>query len=478
MGMDLKALKSVHLTGVGGINMSAVAKLLLAAGVKVSGSDLAENEQTRSLAARGAKIAIGESPDNIPSDAELLICTSAASAANAERMAAAARNIPEMTNFAFLGAWFGDAKTVVVAGTHGKSTTTAMLGLMLEKANLDPTVVVGGVVPAFPDGNARIGRKDLFVVEGDEYARHFLEFHPFGLVLNNIELDHTDVFRDIDALLQSFHELTGQVKDGGLIVANASDDRIRRLIETERDSLAARKIRVIQFGSGPMPSGADDAPWSVTSEQQDDMRVATIARGNVTVRFNLAVPGHFNAMNAAAAFLMADAFGVAYPDAGGVLERFNGIWRRFEFLGESGGARVYSDYGHHPTAAAETLKAARESFPRRRALLCFQPHHRNRTKALFAEFVPSFDGADALVLCEIFEVAGRDEDTDKDVSSRQLVEAVLRRDAERGIRRAVEYEPTPASAVDRTLALAKPDDIVIVMGAGDIDAAIRRRLAI
>jgi UDP-N-acetylmuramate--alanine ligase len=195
------------------------------------------------------------------------------------------------------------------------------------------------------------------------------------------------------------------------------------------------------------------------------------------MRFNLSVPGHFNAMNAAGAVLMANALGASYPDMGIALEAFKGIWRRFEFLGESNEARVYSDYGHHPTAVSQTLAAARESFPNRKVLLCFQPHHRNRTKALFDEFVPSFDAADAVVLSEIFDVAGRDDAEDKDVSSTRLVEAVMAHDESRGVSRTVEYAPDNATAVTRILSLAKPDDIVIVMGAGDIDGAIRSKMS-
>ncbi|MBU1348858.1 UDP-N-acetylmuramate--L-alanine ligase, partial [Patescibacteria group bacterium] len=199
--MNRTTLKAVHLIGAGGINMSADGKLLLASGITVTGSDMEENEQTKLLAERGARIMIGEAADNIPEKTDLVVYTSAAPATNLERIEATKRDIPQMTNFAFLGQWFEDAKTIVISGTHGKSTTTAMLGLILEKAGLDPTVVVGSKVPAFVDGNLRMGREDLFVVEGDEYARHFLEFHPFGLIINNLELDHTDVFRDIEALL-------------------------------------------------------------------------------------------------------------------------------------------------------------------------------------------------------------------------------------------------------------------------------------
>lgn len=451
--------------------MSAVAKLLLYSGVRVSGSDLMSNEQTELLASRGAEIKIGEAAENIPEGCELVITTSAAPATNKERMAAAARGIPEMTNFAFLGRWFEGSKTLLVAGTHGKSTTTAMLGLILERAQLDPTVIVGSKVPAFPDGNLRFGHADLFVVEGDEYARHFLEFRPFGVILNNLELDHTDVFRNIEALIASFRELTSRVQDGGLIVANAADERISRLIEMEQAGLTARGIQVIKFGA------VDDA-WRINSSQDGDYRIMRLEKQSARYRFNLSVPGEFNAMNAAGAVLMARALGAAYPETGAALEAFKGIWRRFEFLREVNDARLYSDYGHHPTAVAATLKAARESFPGRRILLCFQPHHRNRTKSLFNEFVPSFDEADELVLCEIYDVAGRDENTDRDISSQIMAEAVKRRDAERGTTRTVEYAPDPDYAVNRVLSLSKPGDIVICMGAGDIDEAIRRAVEI
>jgi UDP-N-acetylmuramate--alanine ligase len=445
--MNVHEIKSVHLIGVGGINMSAVAKLLIAAGVRVSGSDMIASDQTEILASRGAAIKIGESSENIPSDCELVITTSAAPAMNKERIAAAERKIPEMTNFAFLGKWFENVQTILVTGTHGKSTTTAMLGLILEKAGLDPTVIVGSKVPSFPDGNLRIGKSDLFVIEGDEYARHFLEFHPHGVVLNNLELDHTDTFRNIDAVIASFHELVGQVEDNGIVVVNTSDPRLMRLIETEQASLEGRGCRIVKFGSGES-----------------------------IVKSPLSVPGAFNRMNATGAVLMAKALGASDDVTASSLQGFTGIWRRFEHLAEVREASVYSDYGHHPTAVTATLSAAHEAFPGRRVVLCFQPHHRNRTRSLFLDFVTSFDAADVLILCEIYEVAGRDEDKDKEISSRDLLEAVVRHDADRGVSRTVEYAPNPADAVKRTMEIISPKDIVIFMGAGDIDGEIRKVL--
>ncbi len=441
--IDLKALKHVHLIGVGGINMSAVAKILLAAGVQISGSDLVRNDQTDFLAARGAQIAISEMAENIPAECELVIYTSAAPDKNKERVAAKERGIPEMTNFAFLGQWFTDAKTIVVAGTHGKSTTTAMLGLILERAGLDPTVVVGSKVPGFVEGNLRLGRSDLFVVEGDEYARHFLEFQPDGLILNNLELDHTDVFPTIESLQDCFRELLQQVRSGGVVVANGTDLRVMELIASEQAGLEEKGVEILLF------------------EASDVV---------------LAVPGTFNALNAGAAAMMARALGAESSAVVSALQDFKGIWRRFEFLKERNGASIYSDYGHHPTAVAVTLQAAHDAFPDRRILLCFQPHHRNRTKHLFLEFIPSFDQADILVVCEIYDVAGRDASIDHDISSMDLVDALTRHDADRGVKRMVEYAASPTEAVQRILEASLPGDIVICMGAGDIDGAIRKAI--
>lgn len=460
--MELRGVKSVHLVGIGGINMSAVAKILQNAGVKVSGSDAVQNEQTDVLSEMGATVAIGHSATNIPQDAEAVIYSSAVPSSNVEREEAGRRDIREMTNFEFLGEWYASKKMIVVAGTHGKSTTTAMLGLMLERTGLDPTVVVGSKVPSFENGNLRIGASDLLVVEGDEYAKHFLAFRPFGLLLNNIELDHTDIFPTIDDMRAAFRELLSNVVDAGIVVANVGDANVASLVKE-----AEERVRVVAF------NGADASSWVVTNSVKENVNELKIEKPGIAYTFILHVPGSFNALNAAGAALMARELGASYPDIGVALESFKGIWRRFELLEENDGAKYFSDYGHHPTAVSSTLKAAKQQFPSSRILLCFQPHHRNRTKHLFLDFVPSFDDADILVLCEIYDVAGRDASEDAEVSSKDLVDAIVRHDADRSVSRLVEYAPDPASAVERIRALAKPGDIVIIMGAGDIDAVAR-----
>ncbi|MDQ7814898.1 MAG: UDP-N-acetylmuramate--L-alanine ligase [Patescibacteria group bacterium] len=482
--MNIRDIRSAHFVGIGGINMSAVAKLLLSQGVAVSGSDKAENEQVLALRERGAKVFIGHSTENVTPEADVVIHTSAAPENNPEREEARRRGIPEMTNFRFLGEWFKDEKTILVTGTHGKSTTTGMLGLMLIEAGLDPNVILGSKLPQFVDGNLRLSTKhevrgtNMSVIEGDEYARHFLEFNPYAVLINNIELDHTDIYPTLEDYVGAFRELLTKMKDGGFLVANVGDGRIAGLLRRMQEELRSRRITIVTFLDTDEADGAvRDAgfsPWKVSHKISDGLTEMQLSKDGVTYRFFLRVHGSHNVLDAAGAALMAMQLGAPYEKIAVALDGFKGIWRRFESLGEFGGAKIFSDYGHHPTAVAATLSAARELYPASRIVLCFQPHHRNRTKNLFKDFVPSFDAADVLVLCEIYDVAGRDASEDADISSRQLVEAVKARDEERGVGRLVEYAENPASSIAKVKDLAKPGDVVIIMGAGDIDDAARK----
>jgi len=488
MRMNIKDIKSAHFVGIGGINISAVAKLLLAQGIKVSGSDQAENEQVKLLRERGARVVIGHSAENLPADVDVLIHTSAAPENNPEREEARRRGIPEMTNFRFLGEWFKDEKTILVTGTHGKSTTTGMLALMLIEAGFDPNVILGSKLPQFVEGNLRLNTRyevrgtDPFVIEGDEYARHFLEFHPYAALINNIELDHTDIYPTLEIYVDAFRELLSKIKDGGILVANIGDERVAGLLRQMQEELKARRVTVVAFSDDDeaVKAARDSgfSPWKVSHSASGNMTEMQLAKDGVTYRFSLRVHGSHNVLDAAGAALVALQLGAPYEKIATALDKFTGIWRRFEFLGEMNGAKVFSDYGHHPTAVAATLSAARELYPDSRLVLCFQPHHRNRTRNLFKDFVPSFDAADVLVLCEIYDVAGRDASEDADVSSRQLVEAVKARDAERSHKRLVEFATDPIASVERVKDLAKPGDVVIIMGAGDIDDAIRREFKI
>ncbi len=463
---DVQSITRAHLIGIGGINMSAVAKLLVDAGVTVSGSDAKDSEETRALVGRGITVHIGHSPMNLPEACDAVIYSSAVPEQNPERIAARAKGIREMTNFEFLGAWTASAYTVLVTGTHGKSTTTSLVGLMLTQAGKNPTVVVGSKVPKFEEGNLRLGTQDLWVIEGDEYARHFLEFRPKAVLINNIELDHTDVFPDLPTMIDAFRALLARVQDRGMVIANADDANVSSLIGEERRALEARGIRVKTFGFGAH-ADVQVVDYAVRpAEQAFGLR----NEHGYIARFTLGVPGKMNVSNAAGAATLATLLAAPAEAIRSVLAEFTGIWRRFEKIAEDAGQKItiLSDYGHHPTAVRETLAAAKGFYPGRRIVLCFQPHHRNRTKHLFLEFVPSFDLADALLLCEIYDVAGRDDSADQDISSRDLEEAILHHDADRAVTRPLQYAATPADARELLKRWKKPGDVIIVMGAGDV----------
>ncbi len=460
--MQLASLSKVHLVGIGGINMSGVAKLLARAGLRVTGSDVASSEATDELRKRGIQVMIGHSDTNLLPDTELY--SSAVPEKNPERLAAAARGIEQMTNFAFLGQWLEQKRCLLVCGTHGKSTTTAMTGLLLEGAGQDPTVIVGSRVPGFADGNVRFGNSDLVVIEGDEYARHFLEFFPSGVILNNLELDHTDIFPDLEAMQEAFRELLAKVRDGGFVIANADDRNVQTLIGQERASLVARRITIRTFGFG---SHADHQITDYLAKAGEQSFGLQDTSGRM-YRFKLTIPGKMNVQNAAAALCMVSACGVTWTGLDAVFQRFHGIWRRFETIADREGVTVISDYGHHPTAVVATLEAAKSFYPGRRIVLVFQPHHRKRTKDFFDLFVPSFDKADALLLVEIYDVAGRDAEEDAHVSSRDLQEAVVRHDSERGLVRNVDFVMDRDQALSVVQRWKRSGDVVIVMGAGDV----------
>jgi UDP-N-acetylmuramate--alanine ligase len=478
--LKVHAWQRVHLVGIGGINMSAVAKLLLAAGAKVTGSDIAETDITKELAAKGVTIDIGPHDErHVPADCQAVIHTSAAPTNNPERIAAKNRHLPDVSNFEWLGAWFKEGyRVVLVTGTHGKSTTTALLGNMCIQAGLDPTVIVGSRLADWPDANLRLGKSDLVIIEGDEYATHFLEFHPAGLIVNNIELDHTDIFRDLDDMRHAFERLLRQTKHGSPVVVNGESAEAMKAVA----AVKLHTMKIIRFGRRetiPFPSQAYEAITDPVLTGNERKIGLEFAGGKMELKTRLM--GSFNAMNITAAAVMAKELGASDQAIAQAVEGFKGLWRRMEPVGEVNGAQVYSDYGHHPTAVRETLTAARLAFPDKRLVLCFQPHHKNRTRHLFDGFLTCFDQADVLVLCEIYDVAGRSASEDSDVTSQGLLEAIRNKapDPEALAPRRLglmEYAPDPAAAVARTLALLEAGDVCIVMGAGDIDSALRNQL--
>ncbi len=482
--MSTQVPRKAHCIGIGGIHLSAVAKLLMSRGVSVSGSDAFENDETRDLAKRGASVVIGHDAANLPADVDAVIYSHAVPEDNVEFVEAKKRGIECVDTHAYLARMFEGAEQVVVTGSHGKSTTTAMLGLILAACGADPTVVVGTKCAGFPDGNLRIGRDDLLVVEGDEYQRHVLSYAPTVLVLNNIDLDHVDVYPTIEDYEQVFVDVIERMVEGGTIIWNADDARCSEVVKKGKKQLSDLKEigvcaagdRIEQNNEAKVFFGGSEIRSEGYSKNHLIFKI-----GEKLEKINLQIPGRMNARNAAMALTAAQSvvedLGSEFDIdcAGKKLAAFTGCWRRFERIGSYRGAIAISDYGHHPTEVAATLAAAHERHPKSRIILAFQPHHRNRTKNLFDEFVASFDGADALLLVEIYDVPGREASEDADVSSAKLVDAVKKRDAEAGKTRTVIFVPKLddlAAALDAVGVTEK--DVVIFMGAGAIDATARQ----
>ena len=414
---DPKNIKTAHCIGIGGIHVSAVARLLVAHGATVTGSDAVDGDEITRLRDEGITVTIGHDAANIPQDVDVIIDSDAVPEENPERIEAKTHNIGLFDTHAFLGLLFSNARQVVITGTHGKSTTTAMVGKILEAAGMDPTVVVGTRVPGFPRGNLRIGRDDLLVVEGDEYRSHVLSYRPTILAITNIEWDHPDVFPTFESYKQLFKNAEANLQSGGALIDASSG----------RDAAQLRPPANLQ----------------------------------------LSVPGEMNRRNAAMALAACRALDPNLDEALAIktLNAFPGVWRRFERVGEFNGAPVISDYGHHPTEIRETLKAAREAYPDKRLVLCYQPHQHARTKGLFDDFVRALAEPDVLLLAEIYDVPGREEIA-QDVTSKQLLEAI-------GHSPTRFYSSSLEDAERQLRSLIQPNDLVLIMGAGTIDQVAR-----
>jgi UDP-N-acetylmuramate--alanine ligase len=417
----------------------------------VSGSDVILSPITHELADKGIQIFEGQSADHVSKNADLLVFSSAISEDNPERVKARELGIPEMTYAQALGEISKGYFTIAVSGTHGKSTTTAMIGLILEAADLDPTVIVGSRVPSFTEKNLRVGGGKYFVVEGCEYRANMLSLHPSMIVLTNIEEDHLDYYRDLNHICKTFQTFVEQVGEG-VVVWNADDQQSRKL------SIAHGVNYGLEKGQYQARERRCDGGKQYAGIWKGEQRLGEIV---------LAVPGAHNISNALAAITASMELGVSFETCAKTLADFRGIWRRFELISTWKGAQVISDYGHHPTEITATLRAVRELYPHQRMVLCFQPHQHARTLAFKQEFAQVISEADLAIIPEIYEVAGRTEG--EEISSRELVTQAQK----------IAPQKMFLYAQDKTEArkllekLVQKDDILLVQGAGDIDDLAR-----
>lgn len=409
------------MVGVGGIGMSALAQLLLDRGHAVTGSDREESPVTALLARKGIVVAIGHDQCSIPADAALLIYSDAVPSTNSERVRAKEMSIPEASYFEALGEISKKSRTIAVAGTHGKTTTTGMLAKILHATDKNPTAIIGSIVRDF-ESNFLPGKEELLVVEACEYRDHLLKLTPEILVITNIELDHTDYFPDLAALQATFRAAAEKVPVHGVIVTNPYDPVIAGV-------LGNAKAPIIDYTTQTVPE--------------------------------LSQIGEFNRENARAAKAAARA---AFPHlqeefVDRALIDFKGAWRRFEYKGETAlGALVFDDYAHHPTAIEKTIEAARERFPEKRVVVAFHPHTYSRTRSLLNEFALALAKADYAIVAPIY--AAREE-VDPAISHSVL--------AERSMMNGGDVDAMDSFDEIRGALLKEGEGtLIITMGAGDI----------
>ena len=453
--------RTIHFVGIGGSGMSGIAELLANLGYAVSGSDARLSPVTARLASLGVRIGEGHDARHV-GDADVVVYSSAIRPTNVEIVEATRRRIPVIPRAEMLAELMRLKYSVAVAGAHGKTTTTSMIALVLERGGLDPTAVIGGRLSAF-GSSARLGQGEYMVVEADESDRSFLKLTPSVAVLTNIDYEHLESYRDFEDLQQAFVAFANKVPFYGTIVASADDAHLRRL-------LPAMTRRVVTYGLDAPDAhyrGVDAAgagfEWRCTVVRRPQGAAAGDDAPGVTLgRIVLHVPGRHNLQNALAAVAVGLDLGVPFERIAEALDGFRGAERRFEDHGEAGGVRVIEDYGHHPTEIAAVVAAARAAFGAR-LIVVFQPHRYTRTRQLLDRFGPALSGADVVVLTDIYPAG---EDPIPGVTLDALADAV-RPHVPQGLHVVRDLGRVPAAVA----ALARPGDVVMTLGAGTIGAA-------
>lgn len=450
--------KHIHLIGIGGTGLSAIARVLLERGVVVSGSDRQMSPLAQSLAESGATIHTGHRAEYIQG-ADVVVRSSAVRDDNPEVLAAQELGIPVLKRADFLGELTAGYQTIAVAGSHGKTTTTAMIAWMLAGLGLDPSYIIGGV-SANLGGNAHAGRGRLFVIEADEYDWMFLGLDPQIAVITNVEYDHPDLFETPEAYRQAFLDFTKKIHPDGLLLACADDPGAAWVLE----QVSSRGTAASGYGINNFRHSVYHAENLSPNEQGGfdfDLRFAPTGMEMLElppVKVSLQVPGEHNVRNALAALAVAHHLEIPVEAAARVLQEFSGTGRRFEVLGEVGGVIVIDDYAHHPTKIRATLSAARSRYPDREIWAVWQPHTYSRTKALFAQFAGAFAAADHVIVTDVYPAR---EPVDPDFSSRQVVEQMQHSSAV--------YTGRLTHTEAYLLEHLRPGSVMIVMSAGDAD---------
>lgn len=456
--MRFLRLRRIHFVGAGGMGMSGLAEiLLLSTPLEISGCDLVPSENTDRLLKLGAKIATGHDPRHVR-EADLLVLSSAVEESNPEVSAARELGLPVIRRAEMLAEIMRLKQGVAIAGTHGKTTTTSLTGMVLTEAGFDPTIVVGGQVHILGT-NARLGKGDFLVAEADEYDRSFLELTPVVAVITNIEADHLDTYRDLSDILDSFTIFANRVPFYGAVVACVDDPGVARILprvkrrvvtygESQHAALRATEIRL--EASGTEFEVREGESWSL---------------GRVRLR----LPGRHNVLNALAAIAVGRELSIPFPKIAQALSAFTGVVRRFETKGEKDGVLVVDDYAHHPTEIAATLSAARQVYRERRLVALFQPHLFSRTRDFAKEFGRALTACDLAVITDVYP------SREKPIPG--VTGEMVARAAREAGHKNVLYVPQKEKIVQELDRVLARGDLLVTMGAGDIGRIAEKFLA-
>ena len=438
-------LKKVYFIGIGGIGMSALARWFLAQKWAVFGSDMVPSEITQTLKKEGVRVKIGQKKANIPHKMGLFVYNRAIPPENPEYREAKRRGVPMLPYSEALGLLTDHYTTISISGSHGKSTTTSLLSLILTKAGFDPTVIVGTKIPQFKNSNFRKGKSRYLVIEADEFHSSFHEYSPTFGIITNIDKEHLDWYKTFANVKKSFLTFIERFNEGGILVVN-KDDKILFSLKKKIETICKKKDVL--------------TVWYSLSQKNAKKIKDSLSH----------VPGTHNVSNGVAAATLARELGVKEKTIQESLKSYRSAWRRMEYKGKISRGRskieIYDDYGHHPTEIKKTLEGAREFFKEKNVICVFQPHQGKRLKALFDDFVKSFKSADLLILLPIYNVAGRD-DTQKKYTSLSLSKKITNTD----VIYLESYKKIPKTLKDlhNSTSLPHKDSVLIMMGAGNIN---------
>ncbi len=435
----------IHFIGIGGSGMSGLAEVLLNMGYEVSGSDLKATDVTDRIVSLGGRVFPGHAASNVEG-AQVVVYSSAVKPDNPELSAARAAAIPVIPRADMLAELMRMKYGVAIGGSHGKTTTTSMVAVVLQRGGLDPTIVVGGRLKAL-GANAQLGHGRFLVAEADESDGSFLRLAPAVTVITNIDREHLDHYKDLDDIRQAFIYFANRVPFYGVSVLCVDDEHVRGILPSVTK-------RHILYGTRP---GAEIRGVDLTLKPQGSV-FQVEAAGRMLGEIELHVPGRHNALNALAAVAVGLELEIGFAHIAEALAGFRGVGRRFELRGEAAGVRVFDDYGHHPTEIAATLAAAKGLGGR--VLIVFQPHRYSRTEALRAEFGRCFGDAD---MAWVLDVYAAGEPPIPGVSGRTVVDSAREQGASH-----VHFTPTHAEAVEAALREARAGDVLLTLGAGDV----------